>query len=220
MCGVGLRSRPSSLVTLVAILWTISAVAGCGSSASTNVVGPSDPKCSVAAANNAAQIPAAGGSGTITITTERECSWSAQASAAWISLRDASGQGPATVSYSVAANPAGTARRGAIAVGGGDVEILQAAAPCRYEVTPSSVDLSAAGGQVSASVTATPGCSWHVRSETAWVSDPIPSDGVGSTTVRLSVAPNTGALRTGTVTIGDVTLTVRQFGATSPVPSP
>src|SRR3954452_20719963 len=104
MCGVPVPSRRSILAATIAILYTFSGVVGCGSSATTNVVGPSGTNCGIAATNNAAQIPAAGGTGTITITTERECSWSARADASWISLRDASGQGSATVSYSVAAN--------------------------------------------------------------------------------------------------------------------
>src|SRR5436190_23753813 len=136
------RSIPAATATL-AVLCLISAVSGCSNSANTNIVAPSSTKCGVAANNNAAQIPATGGSGTITITTERECSWSARADASWISLRDASGQGSATVSYSVAANPAATLRRGTIGVADRAVEILQQAAPCRYEVAPNAVDVSA-----------------------------------------------------------------------------
>src|SRR3954470_10314166 len=141
MRGPGPRWRSSIPAATLIILYVISAVTGCGSSATTNVVGPSDTKCAVAATNNAAQIPAGGGSGTITINTERECSWSARPDAPWISLPDGSGQGSATVSYSVAANPAGTSRRGTIAVVDRKVEVVQEAAPCRYEVSPSTVDV-------------------------------------------------------------------------------
>ena len=83
-------------------------------------------------------------------------------------------------------------------------------------VTPSTVEADAAGGEVSVTLTAPGGCTWRARSDTSWVSRTVPAEGTGSATVRLTVAPNTGELRRGTVTIAGVTVQVRQAGPARP----
>jgi hypothetical protein len=166
------------------------------------------------------EVPAAGGGGTLTVSAQRECAWSARADASWITLSGTGGQGAATMKYSVAANPNGTPRRGQVVVSEQSLEIAQAAAPCRFAVTPSAVEVAAAGGEVSVSLTAPGGCTWRARSDASWVSRTAPAEGSGSATVRLTVAPNTGELRRGTVTIAGVTVQVRQSGPGAPAPSP
>jgi len=68
-----------SLAGSISLALLICATAACGRSTSTNLVGPSRSKCAVSATNNTPAVPAAGGAGTITVTAQRECAWSAQA---------------------------------------------------------------------------------------------------------------------------------------------
>ena len=58
-------------------------------------------------------------------------------------------------------------------------------------------------------VTATPGCPWTAASNANWISVGTAS-GTGSSTVGITVAPTTGATRTGTVAIAGETFTVNQ----------
>src|SRR5215218_8751206 len=176
---------------------------GCGGASSTvDVVGPSDTKCAVAVRGSASEIPATGATATLTVTTERECSWSARADVSWITLSQATGQGAATVNYTVASNPAGASRRGAVSVGEQRVDIVQAAAPCRYSVDPAAVTVAAIGGAVSVGLTATTGCSWRAQADASWLTEVTPADGSGSATVRFAVAPNPGQPRAATLRIG------------------
>src|SRR5919197_513025 len=131
-------------VILVAIAF---AAARCGST-STSVIGPSGSKCEVSVKNNTPELAASGGNGSVTVTTSRECSWSASTEAPWISLAVTSGQGPGTVNYSVLPNPSGTPRHGRVVVAEQTIDVAQAAAACRYGVNPSSVNVDAAGRQL------------------------------------------------------------------------
>ena len=194
---------------------------GCGSSSETSVAAPT-PRCGISVTNNTSTIPAVGGTGSLTVNVERECSWSARAEAPWITLSGAGGQGAATLSYTVASNPIGTPRRGGIVVGEQRAEVAQEAAACRFDVSPSSRELGPDGGEISFSVTATDGCTWSARSNDAWIANPTPAAGQGSGTVRLTVAANGGGSRNGTVTIGGLTVGVTQtaLGAPPAPPAP
>src|SRR5437588_4677159 len=76
------------------LLATAFASAAC-ESVSTNVVGPSNSKCEISVKNNTSEVPASGGNGSITVTTTRDCLWSASAEASWIAVSETIGQGPA-----------------------------------------------------------------------------------------------------------------------------
>jgi all-beta uncharacterized protein len=211
-----LLASPRQLWPLLIVLL----LAGCGGSASTNVSGPTPTRCAVSVSNSAPEISAAGGTGAVALITARECTWSASSRDSWITLSTTSGQGEATINYSVERNPNGTRRQGHVAVSDQTVEVSQAAAPCQYTVSPSSIDASSAQGELSVALTATPGCSWNAHSSLDWIGSPIPNSGVGSATVRIVIATNTSQARSGTVTLGDATLRVNQASAETPVPGP
>src|SRR6476646_4056186 len=148
-------------------LWPVLLVAtfaACGGSAMTSVSAPSITKCAVSVTNTSPEIPASGGAGSLTLNTARECAWSASARDAWITLSPASGQGEATVAYTVQPNPNGARRQGHVVVSDQTVEVNQAAAPCQYSISPSTSDASAAQVELSVALTATPGCSWSAHS--------------------------------------------------------
>jgi hypothetical protein len=206
----------------LALTALVFATAACGS-ASTSLVQPSVSKCAVSATNNTSEVPAAGGNGTVTVTTARDCSWTAAAEASWVTLGPTSGQGSGTVNYSVQPNPNGTARSSRITVAQQTIDVAQAAAPCRIGVSPAAVNVDAAGGSFTVAIAIPGGCRWTARSDAAWVGTPVPSGGTGNGSIAVSVAANASQARTATVTIGDTTVRVNQAGSgpsASPTPTP
>ena len=106
-----------ALSRVVGVILTFGSLLACGSSTQT-VTSPSTTKCQVTAAAEPATFAAAGGAGTLTVTANRDCQWNAAASGNWIQLgAQSSGQGDATVSFSVTANADPAQRRGAITIG-------------------------------------------------------------------------------------------------------
>jgi all-beta uncharacterized protein len=194
--------------------------AGCGGSATTSVVAPSSSKCEISVTNNLTSVPAAGATGHLTVTTNRECPWSARADAPWITLSTAEGQGPASVNYTVASNAASTPRQGSVVVEDQRVAVLQEAAPCRYAVSPSSYDVVAAAEQIAVKLTTLDGCAWTARSDADWISVASPAAGHGSASVRFDVRPNPGPARSGTVTMGDQVVRINQAPSAEPSPVP
>lgn len=204
-------------------LWPLLLVAvftGCGGSATTSVSAPTLTKCAVSISNNSPEIPASGGTGTLAVNTERECAWSASSKDSWITLNATSGQGEATLRYTVQPNPNGTRRQGHLTVSDQTAEVIQAAAPCQYAVSPANADAPSAQSELSVTLNATPGCSWNARSNTDWIASPIPNSGVGSASVRIGIATNTAQARTGTVTLADATVRVNQAAVDAPPPAP
>jgi hypothetical protein len=82
------------------------------------------------------------------------------------------------------------------------------------------VDVDASGGDVTVNLAAPGGCTWRTGTDVAWVSNVVPGEGSGSGTVRLTVAPNTGGPRRGTVTIAGVTVQILQAGPGGGSPPP
>ncbi|HTI36523.1 MAG TPA: BACON domain-containing carbohydrate-binding protein [Vicinamibacterales bacterium] len=196
------------------------AAAACGSSATTNITGPTATKCQVTLSNSASELPSSGGSATLTVSSERECSWSANANATWIALASTSGQGPATIAYSVQPNPNGTSRRAEVVVSNQSVDILQDAAPCKYSLDRANAAVGASSTDVAFTLTATPGCQWTATSSVDWIAPAAPSAGTGSATVHFTIAANAAAARVGSVKIGDAQATIQQAAASGPVPPP
>jgi hypothetical protein len=84
---------------------------------------------------------------------------------------------------------------------------------CTYSLSSSGVSGVAAGGTGSVNVSAPSGCAWSAASNAAWITVTSGSNGNGNGTVNYSVQPNTGAARTGSITIAGQTFTVQQAGA-------
>jgi len=162
-------------------------------------------------------MPAEGGSGAIEISSAPGCAWTAASTASWISvLPPASGEGEGALRFSVAPNSAPQARTGAIAIGGQLFSVTQQGAACTYSLSVSSVSVPAAGG--GGSVQVNTACSWTASSSDAWITVTSGGRGTGDGTVNFAVAANPETSpRTGTITIGDQTLTVIQAGATRTV---
>jgi hypothetical protein len=209
-------SRP----TVLAAAWlaTMCTALACGSS-STNVVGPSTDKCEISVTNNTPEIPATGGNGSLNVATTRDCTWSASADAPRVSLTAHSGQGTATVNYSVLPNPDGTPRHSRLVVAEQEIAITQRAAPCRYDVSPLTVPVDAAPHQVLVTLSAPNGCAWSARSDVPWIGVE-PAAGTGSMSVRFTISANPTDARTATVGVADATVHVAQSAGASAAPGP
>jgi hypothetical protein len=216
------RVLPLARIASIAATMACAAViaAGCGSSATTNVVGPTATKCQVSVSNSMSQVPASGGRGTLTVSSERECSWSASTNASWIALASTTGQGAATIDYSVQPNPNGTSRRAQVTVSNESLDVVQAPAPCKFAIDPASLDVGAAPADVTFALTATPGCQWTAKSNVDWIVGASPSQGTGGANVTFSVVANTADARVGSISIGDAQAAVRQSAVAAPPPAP
>jgi hypothetical protein len=166
---------------------------------------------------SADSFPAAGGNTTAKIdASESACSWTASSAVSWVTFPNgASGTGDATINLAIAANT-GAGRTGAVTVAGKTFQITQAATPppCTFSISPASQNDDAAGGNLSVTVTASASsCTWSVAPNAAWLTVNRTS-GTGNGSVTVTVAANSGAARTGTVTIAGQTFTVNQAALT------
>jgi hypothetical protein len=107
----------------------------------------------------------------------------------------------------------GAARTATLTVAGQSVSVAQGAAACSYSLSDSSQDVAAQGGGVSVNVLTAAACAWTAVSAVPWIDVNDGSGRTGPGAVNMTVDPNTGAARTGTVTIAGRTFTVEQAGA-------
>lgn len=92
----------------------------------TSIATTSIPACRYTLSPQSRQFTAAGGMGSIDLTTLDECGWSASSIVAWITIEsERSGKGPATIVYKVG-NNTGAAREGALVIGGVPFFVTQA----------------------------------------------------------------------------------------------
>jgi hypothetical protein len=166
-------------------------------------------------------VGASGGESTVTMAAGPECAWTATTDVGWITLtQPVSGSGNATLSFTVAPN-AGAQRAGSIAVAGQRATITQpalAAAPCGYTISPPSQNISAAGGPgAPINVTSSRAdCTWSAHSNDSWIAITSDSNGIGNGSVTFSVGANTGAARTGTLSVAGRTFTLSQAAVAAP----
>jgi uncharacterized protein DUF5666/BACON domain-containing protein/all-beta uncharacterized protein len=200
------------------------AVIGCTSSqVSSTIAAPTSAKCQVQVGSTTTSFTSDGGQGTLAVTTTRDCAWSATTSANWVAITNASGQGEASVPYTVAANPMPATRAAAITVSDATLQLNQAAAPCRYTLSPTAGSIGAAGGVLTAQLSTLAGCSWTTGSDSSWVSVSVTSGGSGvpNSTITMTVAANGGAARSARMTAGNASFIISQAAAGSaPPPTP
>lgn len=81
---------------------------------------------------------------------------------------------------------------------------------CTYTINRSSVSISGLGGSRLVKVSTAKGCAWTATTSASWISVTSGESGSGDGTVAFSVAANTGAARSGTLTIAGHSFTVLQ----------
>jgi Divergent InlB B-repeat domain/Calx-beta domain/Viral BACON domain/Bacterial pre-peptidase C-terminal domain len=93
----------------------------------------------------------------------------------------------------------------------GAYAISLSSASCSYTLSPSSQSFGSSGGNGSFTVITSAGCAWSAVSNASWIT--TTSSGSGNGNVNFTVAANTGAPRTGTITVNGQTFTVSQSAA-------
>ncbi|MBI3652476.1 MAG: S8 family serine peptidase [Acidobacteria bacterium] len=170
--------------------------------------------CTYSITPTSQNIVAAGGSGSVNVTTQAGCTWTAISNVGWITVTSgASGTGNGTVNYAVAANPSTSARSGTVTIAGQTFTVNQDGAQpaCSYALSPTSQAFAAGGGSSSVAVTSPVGCNWTATSNDGWISITSGASGTGNGTVNYAVANNPNAnTRSGTMTIAGQTFTVTQ----------
>jgi len=106
-------------------------------------------------------IPKAGGSTTISVTTQSICSWTAQAQAGseWLSVSPAGGTGSGTVTFAAGSGP-DQGRVGGVTVAGQSVVVQQEGLPCSYGGNPASTGwvVPAGASGMTADIIVSAGC--------------------------------------------------------------
>ena len=154
-----------------------------------------------------------GGSGSFTVTATPGCGWTAVSSASWISIVSGAATGNGSVTFSVQSN-IGPARTGTININGQTFTVSQAGG-CSYSLFPIGASFPASAGSSNFNLNVGAGCQWTAVSNVPWLTVTSPGSGTGSVLVTFSAQTNTGAARSGTITVGGLTFTVTQAAGTS-----
>jgi hypothetical protein len=221
--AAGASGQGDGVVTLA-----VDANAGAARAAQINVAGmgvtleqasglpapPPPPGCSYTIQPGGQTMPAGGGPGSIDVTASAgNCSWTAASNAGWIAISSgAAATGNGRVTFDVAVN-ASASRTGTISVAGHTFTLTQAGVSCSYSINPSSEAMPAAGGTSTIAVTTGGSCAWTTAANASWITIDSGAAGIGPGTVKLNIAANPGAARTGTATIAAQTFTVIQAAA-------
>ncbi len=175
---------------------------------------PAAGSCTYSINPTSQNFVAAGGTGSVGVTTQSGCAWTAVSNAAFITITSgASGSGSGSVNFSVQANPNTSSRSGTMTVAGQTFTVTQdpAAQSCTYSINPTSQNFGASGGTGSVGVTTQSGCAWTAVSNTAFITITSGASGSGSGSVNFSVQANsTTSPRSGTMTVAGQTFTVTQ----------
>jgi hypothetical protein len=193
------------------LLISLPLVSSCGSTAET-VTGPSQVRCGVQAQAEHLSFTSDGGTATMRVTTNRECTWSAQSEAPWLTLTPPmSGQGDGTVQFTVTPNGLPSSRATAIKVEDQHLQVSQAGRPCGFRLSSTLETVEAAGGDRTVHVTTTSAqCRWTATSEVPWITIVSGREGDDTGAVTFRVDPLSGPQRTGTLTIAGQVVEVQQ----------
>jgi hypothetical protein len=168
--------------------------------------------CSYSLTPTGHSASASGGASSFAVNTAAGCGWTSSGVPPWVTDVPASGTGPHTVNFTVAANGGG-ARSANIVIGGNTFAITQAAAACNYSLSPASYSATASGGTSAFDVNTAGSCAWTTGGVPAWITG-VPASGTGTTTINFTVAANADpSPRSANITIGGQTFSVAQAAA-------
>lgn len=85
---------------------------------------------------------------------------------------------------------------------------------CSFSIVQPAITFGPEGGTDTATVAAGSACAWTSTSSASFLAVTVGASGTGNGTVQFTVAVNTGAERTGTLSIAGATITITQRAAT------
>ena len=168
------------------------------------------------------QIGLGGGSLSIDVIAARtDCPWLATSKASWLPLPESVREGNGTVTITIPANPAVTARSAELGIAGATVGVTQAGQPvqpCAFTLTPSALTVGSSGSTGSIAIVASlPECQWTATTSNNWVFLTGATAGNGSGSVAYAVAANNStASRTGSLVVAGITVNIAQAGTATP----
>ncbi|MGE0444544.1 MAG: BACON domain-containing carbohydrate-binding protein [Vicinamibacterales bacterium] len=156
----------------------------------------------------------------ITVTAARECEWSAEAAAPWISVVPSAGRGNATLTVRVDDNPRPDSRNGTVRVNDVVISFTQRERPCQFRIGSQEVSVDRDGGRFSISVETAEACGWSASSGEEWV-QVASMTGTGPGSAEFVVDRNSGAARSASLDVAGNTIRLRQAtGERPPAPAP
>lgn len=208
-------------VCIVGTAGVLMASLSCGSSSET-LTRPSASKCGVQAQADQPAFPSSGGSGTLRITTNRECPWSVTSEAGWLSLSTPrEGQGEGSVPFTIAANGDPAARTAGVRVNDQQVQVSQEGKPCEFAISSRHEVLDGSGGERAIEVKPSSSlCEWTAATDESWISIRSGRQGKGQGTVTVHIDPIASSSRAGTLTIAGIGVRIEQSAAPAPGPGP
>ncbi len=210
------RARHAFLVIAAGLVYALTACTS--TQTSTDVAASSTQKCQFRVSTPSSTFPDGGGTGSLAIDTTRDCAWTASSNASWVSLPNSTGQGGASVSYSVAANTVPQTRVANLSVEGQTLQLSQAAAPCRFTLSSGGESIGYVGGTLSVTVQTFSGCGWSTSSDSGWLAVSSNASGNSTAIVGFSIAANAGPARVGHALVGGQLFTVTQDAGPAPTP--
>jgi len=180
--------------------------------------------CSYTVAPLNPSFPAAGGAGSIVVTSNvntAQCNFSSTCGelaspVGWITpgltchvVVGPPGALAQALAYQVAANPSASPRTATLSISGETVTVSQAGA-CSYSISPASEIFPGSGGSLSVTVLTSGGCAWSASSGLSWVHVTAGSSGSGTGATTIQADPNAGGLRSGSITIAGNPFSVSQ----------
>ena len=173
------------------------------------------PECGYGVSPTSQFFTAAGGAGSLNVTTSSACNWTSSAGDTWITITSSeSGMGNGVVTYEVRENFTGQPRQATINVAGVNQLVIQDAAlgeDCTYSINPQFQAYSGGGGTGVINVIAEERCAWQAVASDSWITITSSDAGIGNGTVAYSVGPNpTSSARNGTITVAGKVFSIKQ----------
>ena len=195
--------------TAVSRTATITVTPGQGAAAQTVSLTQSGGTLSISPAS--ANVPASGGSGAITLTTnDPALKWTASANASWVTITSGGqGTGPGSIQWTAAANSANTSRSTTISVtpSGGTAQPFaisqDGVITGTISLSPGSVSARASNSDGTVTVTSSnQALTWTASSSDSWLTISSGTAGTGNGSFHYNATGNpTAAPRTATITV-------------------
>ena len=175
--------------------------------------------CSYSVAPPSGSLQSAATSSSFAVqTNDPSCQWTATTTTPWITLNNTSGTGNSNVNFAVGDNSAlgTTTRNGSISVQGVSYNVTQFGSTCDFSLSPSTLNVPAAGGSGLVTVNASSSmCQWTPPANppagiTLSVADTNVGSGHLNVTLAQNVAPSTVS---NVIAISNQNLTINQSGS-------
>src|SRR6185436_11823968 len=135
--------------------------------------------CAVTLLTTNASHVSSGGTGLVTVAAASGCTWNVSNTNSWITITTSTnGTANGSFGYSVASNPNGTPRSGAISIAGQIFTVDQAGAACVFAIAPPEHAHTAVSENGFVSVATFSGCGWGVSNTNAWITIQSPTTNV------------------------------------------